>query len=54
MAAVDLSDIKKDPVVVLDAKLPRWVRLFVCYIVPALMCKYMFGESFSLGFYVPG
>jgi len=53
-AQVDVSDIYNDPVAMMEYKVPRWLRLVLCYILPALMCKYMFGESFYLGFYVPG
>ena len=53
-AAQDMSDLHKDPVVMLEAGFPRWFKNVICYVVPALMTKYICGDSFMLGLLVPG
>jgi len=51
---LDFSDLKADPVVMLQKKLDPWFALYMCFVLPAQIACYGWGEEFWNGFYVAG
>jgi stearoyl-CoA desaturase (Delta-9 desaturase) len=52
--SVDITDLWDDPVVRFQEYLDPWFAAYMCYIFPAQIARYFWGESFWLGFLVPG
>lgn len=51
---MDFSDLLEDWCVVFQKKLDPWFALYVCYVVPAQVASYWWGEHFWNGFFVAG
>ncbi|KAJ8966902.1 hypothetical protein NQ317_010173 [Molorchus minor] len=51
---VDLSDLEADPVVRFQRKYYVWLTPFLCFLVPAFIPWYFWGEAWWLSFYVLG
>ena len=51
---LNCDDLKADPVVMLQKKLDPWFPIFMCYIMPALTARFLWGETMWNGFYVAG
>eukprot|EP00934_Nitzschia_sp_Nitz4_P008815 Nitzschia sp. Nitz4//scaffold42_size132992//92664//93769//NITZ4_003410-RA/size132992-augustus-gene-0.107-mRNA-1//1//CDS//3329551751//8805//frame0 len=51
---MDFSDLLEDSTVRLQMALDPWWNLFWCYVMPALVAKYGWGETFWNGFFVAG
>jgi len=51
---LDFSDLKNDKVVVFQDKLDPWFALFMCFVFPALVAKYCWGENFWVAYWVAG
>mmetsp|Transcript_17566 Transcript_17566/g.33413 ORF Transcript_17566/g.33413 Transcript_17566/m.33413 type:complete len:316 (-) Transcript_17566:119-1066(-) len=51
---LDLSDLEADWIVMIQEKLDPWFNLFMCFVFPALVGTYGWGEDFWTGFYVAG
>jgi len=51
---LDFSDLAADPVVMFQKKYDPWFAQFVCFVVPALIAMFGWGEEFWNGFYVAG
>jgi stearoyl-CoA desaturase (Delta-9 desaturase) len=52
--SVDCSDLLEDPVVRFQEFLDPWFAAYMCFILPAQICQFFWGESFYLGFLVAG
>jgi len=50
----DLSDLIDDPVVMFQKRLDPWFALFMCFIFPALVANYFWGENFWNAFFLAG
>ena len=48
------DDLAEDPTVVFQKKLDPWFALFMCFVFPALVGSYFWGENFWNGFWVAG
>lgn len=51
---LNFSDLEADPVVMFQDSLDPWFALFMCFILPALIGKYWWGEDFWNAFWVAG
>jgi len=51
---LDFSDLRQDPIVMFQNKLDPWFALYMCYIMPAQVASYFWGENFWNGFFVAG
>jgi len=48
------DDLSSDPVVMIQKKLDPWFALYMCYVMPAQVASYFWGEDFWVGFFVAG
>jgi stearoyl-CoA desaturase (delta-9 desaturase) len=53
-SGLNVDDLKADPVVMFQKKADPWFALFMCFVLPALTAKAMWGETFWNGFFVAG
>jgi len=53
-AKVNLDDLRADPFVMLQKRLDPWWNAFWCFVVPALVASYGWGEDLTVGYFVPG
>jgi len=51
---MDFSDLLEDSTVVFQKKLDPWFTLYMCYIMPAQVASYFWGENFWNAFFVAG
>jgi len=51
---LDFSDLKEDPCVLFQKKLDPWFTLYMCYVMPAQIASYFWGEEFWNAFFVAG
>jgi len=51
---LDFSDLKDDSAVMFQKKLDPWFTLYMCFIMPAQVASYCWGEDFWNAFYVAG
>jgi len=51
---MDFSDLMEDPVVYFQQKCDPWFQQYMCFVFPAQVAKYCWGEDFYLGFLVAG
>jgi stearoyl-CoA desaturase (delta-9 desaturase) len=51
---MDFSDLKEDPVVMFQKRLDPWFALYMCFVLPAQVASYFWGEEFWNGFFVAG
>jgi len=51
---LNFDDLKADPVVMFQKKLDPWFALYMCYVMPAQVASYCWGEEFWTGFFVAG
>jgi len=51
---MDFSDLLEDPVVMIQKKLDPWFALYMCFVMPAQVASYCWGEDFWNGFFVAG
>ena len=51
---MDFSDLLQDPFVLFQKKLDPWFTLYMCYVMPAQVASYFWGEGFWNGFLVAG
>jgi len=51
---MDFSDLYEDSVVMFQKRLDPWFAIYMCYIFPAQMSSYFWGENFWNGFVVAG
>jgi len=51
---MDFTDLKDDPVVAFQKKFDPWFALFMCYVMPAQVAHYFWGEDFWTAFFVAG
>ena len=51
---MDFSDLLEDPVVRFQDKLDPWFNQYMCFLFPAQVCKYFWGEDMYLAFLVAG
>eukprot|EP00518_Triparma_eleuthera_P008460 CAMPEP_0182487794 /NCGR_PEP_ID=MMETSP1319-20130603/48083_1 /TAXON_ID=172717 /ORGANISM="Bolidomonas pacifica, Strain RCC208" /LENGTH=349 /DNA_ID=CAMNT_0024689921 /DNA_START=568 /DNA_END=1617 /DNA_ORIENTATION=- len=51
---LNFDDLKADPVVMLQKKLDPWFALYMCYVMPAQVASYLWGEDFWRAFFVAG
>ena len=49
---IDLSDLQEDPVVMFQKRLDPWLSLYMCFIFPAQVAQYCWGENFWNAFFV--
>lgn len=51
---MDFSDLLEDPVVALQKMVDPWFALYMCYVMPAQVASYFWGENFWTAFLVAG
>jgi len=51
---IDLSDLIEDPVVMFQKRLDPWFSLYMCFVFPAQVAHYGWGENFWNAFFVAG
>merc|ERR1711862_1046058 len=51
---LDFSDLVEDPIVMFQKKLDPWFTLYMCYVMPAQVASYFWGEKFWNAFFVAG
>ena len=51
---LDMSDMLADPVVVFQKKTDPWLNVYMCFIFPAQVASFFWGESFWNAFWVVG
>jgi stearoyl-CoA desaturase (Delta-9 desaturase) len=51
---MDFSDLNEDWCVMFQKKLDPWFALYMCYVMPAQVASYFWGEPFWNGFFVAG
>lgn len=51
---LDFSDLKEDSLVMFQQKLDPWFALYMCFVLPAQIASYVWGEEFWNGFFVAG
>jgi stearoyl-CoA desaturase (delta-9 desaturase) len=51
---LDFSDLKEDSTVMFQKKLDPWFALYMCYVMPAQVASYFWGEDFWNAFFVAG
>lgn len=51
---IDMSDIKNDSIVMFQKKMDPWFSQFCCFLLPALIATFGWGETFWNGFFIPG
>jgi len=51
---VNLDDLRADAFVMIQRRLDPWWNLFFCFVLPAMVASLGWGESFAVGFFVPG
>jgi len=51
---LSFDDLKADPVVMLQKKLDPWFALYCCFVMPAQVASYYWGEDFWNAFFVAG
>jgi len=51
---MDFSDLKADSIVMFQKKMDPWFALYMCFVFPAQIASFFWGESFWNGFYVAG
>ena len=51
---IDMSDIKNDPILMFQKRMDPWFAQFCCFIIPALIAKYYWDETFWNGIFIPG
>lgn len=51
---LDFSDLAADSVVMFQKKYDPWFAQFMCFVAPALIAKYGWGEQFWIGFWIAG
>jgi stearoyl-CoA desaturase (delta-9 desaturase) len=51
---LDFSDLKEDPLVMFQRKADPWFALYMCFVMPAQVASYAWGEEFWNAFFVAG
>jgi len=51
---LDFSDLQEDAAVMFQKKLDPWFALYMCFVMPAQVASYFWGEDFWNGFFVAG
>jgi stearoyl-CoA desaturase (delta-9 desaturase) len=51
---LDFSDLSDDPIVMFQFKADPWFALYMCYVMPAQVASYFWGENFWNAFFVAG
>lgn len=51
---LDCSDLLQDRVVAFQKYLDPWFAQFMCFVMPAIVGSYFWGENFWTGFWIPG
>jgi len=51
---LNFDDLKRDPIVMFQKKLDPWFALYMCYVMPAQVASYLWGEDFWNAFFVAG
>jgi stearoyl-CoA desaturase (delta-9 desaturase) len=51
---LDFSDLTDDPLLVFQQRVDPWFPLYMCFIMPAQVASYFWGENFWNGFFVAG
>jgi len=51
---LDFSDLKEDSIVMFQKKLDPWFQLYMCYVMPAQVAHYCWGENYWNAFFVAG
>jgi stearoyl-CoA desaturase (Delta-9 desaturase) len=51
---MDFSDLKEDPVVMFQKRVDPWFALYMCYVMPAQVASWGWGENFWSAFFVAG
>jgi len=52
--SLDFTDLKEDAFVMFQKKLDPWFTLYMCFVFPAQVASYFWGEKFWTGFFVCG